>query len=55
MFALVQETYEGFLQPLIWNLILSQMSIGKLLACNGVGLWGLFWFDDAGVMAEKCF
>jgi len=55
MFALVQETYEGFLQPLIWNLILSQMSIGKLLSCNGVGLWGLFWFDDAGVMAEKCF
>ena len=54
MFPLVEETYEGFFQPLIWNLILSQISLGKLIQCNAVGMWGLFWFDDAGEMTEKC-
>ena len=45
---------EGFLQPLVWNYILSQMSFGKLMACNNVGAWGLFFQDDDGVMMEKC-
>lgn len=31
------------------------MSVTKLIECNAVGLWGLFWYDDNGVMAEKCF
>ena len=54
MFELVSATIEGFLQPFIWNLILSQLSLGKLLSCTAVGAWGLFWFDDDGVMTEKC-
>ena len=54
MFALVEETYAGFLQPLIWNIILSNLSLGKLISCNGIGIWGLFWFDDDGEMMEKC-
>ena len=52
---LVQEVYEGFLQPFIWNFILSNISMGKLVQCNYIGLWGLFWLDDEGEMAEKCF
>ena len=54
MFALVEETYAGFLQPLIWNIILSNLSLGKLISCNQIGIWGLFWFDDDGEMMEKC-
>ena len=54
MLELVQATYEGFLQPLVWNYLLSSISLGKLMACNGVGLWGLFFFDDEGEMMEKC-
>ena len=54
MHQIVQATYEGFLQPLIWNIILSMMSYGKLQGCNAVGIWGLFWFDDNGTMMEKC-
>ena len=54
MIELVQATIEGFLQPLIWNFILSQFSLGKLIGCTAVGSWGLFWFDDDGVMIEKC-
>ena len=50
MFALVEETYAGFLQPLIWNIILSNISLGKVVSCNGIGIWGLFWFDDDGEM-----
>ena len=54
MYDLVAATYEGFLQPLVWNFILSQMSLGKLVGCNGIGMWGLLFFDDDGAMMEKC-
>ena len=47
-------TVEGFLQPFIWNFILAQMSVGKLVGCCAVGLWGLFFFNDDGEMQEKC-
>lgn len=30
MMELVQATYEGFLQPLVWNFILASISVGKL-------------------------
>ena len=50
-----QDESAGFLQPLIWNLVLSARSLMKLIQCNSVGMWGLFWFDDAGEMMEKCF
>ena len=51
---LVQATVEGFLQPFVWNYILSNMSLGKLVSCNAIGMWGLFWFNDDGEMMEKC-
>ena len=51
---LVQASVEGFLQPFIWNLILSVMSLGKLVGCNQIGIWGLFFFNDDGEMMEKC-
>ena len=54
MYDLVAATYEGFFQPLVWNFILSQMSLGKLVSCNGIGMWGLLFFDDDGAMMEKC-
>jgi|TARA_B110001450_G_scaffold200253_1_gene189173 hypothetical protein len=54
MNTIVDATYVGFLQPLIWNIILSNMSLAKIVQCNGVGIWGLFWFDDDGEMMEKC-
>eukprot|EP00356_Strombidium_inclinatum_P002784 CAMPEP_0170480198 /NCGR_PEP_ID=MMETSP0208-20121228/1132_1 /TAXON_ID=197538 /ORGANISM="Strombidium inclinatum, Strain S3" /LENGTH=70 /DNA_ID=CAMNT_0010752707 /DNA_START=45 /DNA_END=257 /DNA_ORIENTATION=+ len=55
MIPLVQESYEGFLQPLIFNFILFYFSAGKLMACNAIGMWGLFWFNDDGEMQQKCF
>ena len=54
MNTIVDATYVGFLQPLIWNIILSNMSLAKIVQCNGVGIWGLVWFDDDGEMMEKC-
>ena len=54
MIELVQATIEGFLQPLVWNFFLSQMSLGKLMTCNSIGMWGLFFQNDDGVMFEKC-
>ena len=51
---LVEATIEGFLQPFVWNYILSSFSFGKIFGCNAVGMWGLFWQDDDGVMFEKC-
>ena len=36
-----------------WNLWF--ISTNKLISCTFVGLFGLFWFNDNGAMAEKCF
>ncbi len=55
MIPLVQESYEGFLQPLIFNYVLFYMSFAKLFFCNAVGMWGLFWFNDNGEMSQKCY
>ena len=52
--GLFSNTVEGFLQPFIWNFILGSMSLGKLMGCNAIGMWGLFWFNDDGEMNEKC-
>ena len=52
---LLDDTPTGFLQPLIWNVILYYFSLGKLMGCNAVGMWGLFWYNDNGAMAAKCF
>ena len=54
MLPLVEATYEGALQPLIINLILYSLSIGKLIGCAGISMWGILFFDDQGAMGEKC-
>ena len=54
MFELmVQQTSPGLFSDRIWNLVLAIISINKLLRCNFVGLFGLF-FDDQGLIWERC-
>ena len=48
------ESYESFLSPWIWNMVLFGLSGGKYMACTGAGLWGLFWYNDGGEMIEAC-
>jgi len=55
MFPIVEATYTGILQPLIINILLYFYSVGKLMGCNAVGAWGLFFLNDNGEMQEKCF
>ena len=43
-----------FLMQFLWNWFIYFMQVGKLLGCNGVGLWGLFWYDDNGDMINNC-
>jgi len=51
----VEAATTGFLQPIIWNLLLSYLSIFKYLGCAYVGSWGLFWYNDGGEMQEACY
>ena len=51
---LVQAESTGFLQPLIFNLVLFSLSVMKLAGCNYVGMWGLVWYNDNGEMMEAC-
>ena len=51
---LIVQATKGFLQPLIWNFILYYLSMGKYMGCMSVGMWGLFWYNDGGEMAEVC-
>ena len=44
----------GFLQPWVWDSFLSYLGAGKMLMCNAMGIWGLFWYNDGGEMAEAC-
>lgn len=30
-------------------------STNKIISCNTIGLWGLFFYNDNGLMAEKCY
>ena len=54
MFNFVQVTADLFLQPLMWNVVLSEMSAFKIMFCNNLGFWGLL-FDDQGLLMERCF
>ena len=51
---LVEASYKGFLQPIIVNLMLFFFSVGKLMGCNSLSIWGIFWYNDEGAMFEKC-
>ena len=45
----------GFLQPYIWNLVLAMFQYADFLQCQYVGLFGMFFWDDAGLMMDRCF
>ena len=45
---------EYFFFPLLWNLFLWQTQVSKLMGCNQIGVWGLFWYNDNGEMMEAC-
>ena len=48
------ETRTGFLQPYAWNVFLSILGMTKMMSCNFIGMWGLFWYNDGGEMTEAC-
>ena len=39
----------------VWNWVLWIASSQKMINCNAIGLWGLLFFNDNGLMAEKCY
>ena len=45
---------EEFLMNIFWNFLIFFMQAGKLLGCSYIGVWGLFWYDDNGLMMENC-
>ena len=45
---------EIFLVNLFWNFQVFYIQVYKLLGCNYIGLWGLFWFNDNGEMTNNC-
>ena len=44
-----------FFFPLLWNLFLYQIQVGKFYSCNALGVWGLFWYNDNGELMNACF
>ena len=54
-FPTVSATYEGFLQPLILNILLLQMQIGKFMSCGFLAGWAIFFYQDDGAVGDKCF
>lgn len=45
---------DQFLMMFFWNWGIYFLSVGKLLGCNAIGIWGLFWYDDNGEMMNNC-
>ena len=43
-----------FFFPFLWNYFLWGMQVGKLMSCNNMSVWGLFWFNDNGAMFQAC-
>ena len=43
-----------FLMNIFWNFFVYYIQVGKLMGCNYIGLWGLFWFNDNGEMMNEC-
>ena len=53
--AIGEAVKDYFFFPLLWNLYLLAMQIGKFSGCNSIGVWGLFWYNDNGEMMEACY
>lgn len=45
----------GFLEPWFWNFFLAMQQYFGTLGCQGIGLFGLFWWNDGGLMMNRCF
>ncbi len=43
-----------FLGSLIWNLFILMLSSAKLFGCFSLGGWGLFFYNDNGLLNEQC-
>jgi hypothetical protein len=41
-----------FLGALVWNFFIWAISTGKLFGCFALGGWGLFWYNDNGLLNE---
>lgn len=46
---------DGFLQPWLWNFFLSFVQYYGTVLCAGIGMWGLFWWNDGGLMMNRCY
>lgn len=53
--AMAAEVNNKTLRDYYWNWWLWWVSTEKMISCNWIGLWGLFFFNDNGAMAENCF
>ena len=53
--AIGDEVSDYFFFPLLWNLFLYQIQVGKFYSCNALGAWGLFWYNDNGELMNACF
>ena len=45
---------DTFLHPIKYNIVLNMQIVFSYLFCNSVGLWGMFWYNDAGEMMNAC-
>ena len=45
----------GFLEPWFWNYFLSALQYFGSVGCEGLGMFGLFWWNDGGLMMNRCF
>ena len=54
MAVIGQAVQEEFLMAWLWNFLVFFMQAGKLMGCSYIGVWGLFWYDDNGLMMENC-
>ena len=45
---------DEFLMMFFWNWGIYLISVSKLVGCNAIGFWGLFWYDDNGEMMNNC-
>ena len=54
-YALAAEVVIRTFDDYVWNWVLWVSSSQKMINCNLIGLWGLYFFNDNGLMAEKCY
>ena len=43
-----------FLGSLLWNMYILILSSVKLFGCFALGGWGLFFYNDNGLLNEQC-